>query len=196
MSYEPVTTAQTNCLSKGANEEMGYVPLRDARIEELTKLAQKVGARIRILRRVRVKQDREWQEVVNLAGPNAPDHHYVRKLQVSCQYQPISNKVVEKDIVLLNYPKDNGNLDMAVAWSTEAKVNSANPREVTSVVEQNPNLHTLLGQKVVYLVSPTECTFGGGRRAFYVWLRDSNREAALIWIGHMAYRNDWFAFCE
>jgi hypothetical protein len=225
MSHKPVTTAQAEGLRKIANEKQvgralfqkalddgsfakflnslkadkatEYVPLSDARIEELTDLATKAGARIHVLRRIRIKQNREWQEAVNLAGPNTPDHYNVRKSEVSGQYQPASNKEIETDIVLLNYSKGDGNWDKGTAWGKEAKLNAANPREVFAIGEQKPDLHTILGQNPMYVVAPIECSFEGNRNACYVWWIESERGAFLSWVGHFdGASRGWFAFRE
>lgn len=179
-----------------ADEETEYVPLSDARIAELTKKAAAVGARIHVLRRVRVQQDREWQEAVNLAGPNTPSDYNVRKPEVSGQYQPVAKKVVEKDIVLLNYFKGDGNWDKALAWGNDASLKVTNPREVFAVGEKHPTLHNTLGQNPMYVVAPTECSFGGSRSACYVWWCGSGRRAGLDWVGSFVNSNDWFAFSE
>ena len=224
MSHKPVTTAQLEQVRKMAKEKgvylslfqqaldngsvgrfldsikadeaTEYVPLSDARIEELTALATKAGARIHVIRRIRVKQNREWQEAVNLAGPNTPSHYNVRKSQVSAQYQPTANKEVEMDIVLLNYSKGDGNWDKGTAWGKEAKLNATNPREVFAIGEQKPDLHTILGQNPMYVVAPIECSFGGNRDACYVWWNDSEREASLPWVSYFNDAYDWFAFRE
>lgn len=224
MSSKPVTTAQAEGLRKIANEKQvgralfqkalddgsfakfldslkadeatEYVPLSDARIEELTALATKAGARIYILRRVRVKQDRDWKEAIDLAGPNTPSHYNVRKAGVSVQYQPASNKEIETDIILLNYSKDDGNWDKCTAWGKEAKLNATNPREVFAIGEQKPNLHTILGQNPMYVVAPIECSFGGSRDACCVWRDDSLREANLSWISLFHDARGCFAFRE
>ncbi len=179
-----------------ADEATEYVPLSVARIEELTALATKAGARIHVLRRVRVKQNREWQEAVNLAGPNTPDHFNVRKSEVSGQYQPASNKEIETDIVLLSYSKGDGNWYKGIAWGKEAKLNATNPREVFVIGEQKPNLRTILGQNPIYVVAPIECTFEGDRNACYVWWDASERGAGLDWVGCFDDADFWFAFRE
>ena len=224
MSHKPVTTAQGEGLRKIANEKQvgralfqkalddgsfakfldslkvdeatEYVPLSDARIEELTALATKAGARIHVLRRVRVKQNREWQEAVNLAGPNTPDHYNVRKSEVSGQYQPASNKEIETDIVLLNYSKGDGNWDKGTAWGKEAKLNATNPREVFAIGEQKPDLHTILGQNPMYVVASIECSFEGDRGVCAVWWLVSGRVSLLLWLGGFRDANGWFAFRE
>lgn len=179
-----------------ADEETEYVPISDARIEELTALATKAGARIHVLPRIRVKQNREWQEAVNLAGPNTPSHYNVRKTEVIAQYQPASNKDIETDIVLLNYSKGDGNWDKGTAWGNEAKLKATNPREVFAIGEQKPDLHTILGQNPMYVVAPIECAFGGDRRACYVGWDGSGREASLDWISYFIDAHGWFAFRE
>ncbi len=225
MSYKPVTTPQTENLRKVANdkkvgralfqqaldngsfarfldslkadEQTGYTPLSDERIAELTKKAASVGARIHVLRRVRVQQDREWQEAINLAGPNTPMDYNVRKPEVSAQYQPVSKVMVEKDIVLLNYSKGDGNWDKALAWGKEAVLKSTNPREVFAIGAQHPTLHTTIGQNPMYVVAPTECAFEGYRYACYVWWHDSDREAPLGWVSRFFdHSGGWFAFSE
>lgn len=223
MSRKPVTNRQAEQLRKIANEKnigcplfqqalddgrfaqfldslkaydaTEYVPISDARIEELTALATKAGARIHILRRIRVKQNREWQEAINLAGPNTLSHYNVRKSEVSSQYQPVTNKEVEKDIVLLNFPQGDGNWDKGTAWGSEAKLKATNPRENFSIGEQKPDLHRTLGQNPMYVVAPTECSFGGGRSACYVWWGDSSRGANLDWVSRFDGSHGWFAFC-
>lgn len=194
MIYKPATAAQTEGLrdSLKADAATGYIPLSDARIAELTTLATKVGARIHILRRVRVQQDRDWQVAINLAGPNTPFDYKVRKSKVSMRYPPISKAVVEKDIVLLNYSKGDSNWDKVTAWGNEAKVKATNPREVFAIGEQHPTLHSTLGQNSMYVVTLT----GGSRRACCVWWSVSRREADLYWVCFFDRSDIWFAFCE
>ena len=224
MKYNPVTVGQAEGLRKVANdkkvgralfqqaldngsvarfldslkadEQMEYAPLSDKRIAELTKLATAVGARIHVLRRVRVQQDRDWQESINLAGPNTPMNYNVRKPEVSAQYQPVSKKTVEKDIVLLNYPKGDGYWDKATVWGQGASLKSTNPREVNAVGEQYPTLHNTLGQNPMYVVAPMECSFGGHRNACYVWWDGSGRGAGLSWVSCFDDAGAWFAFSE
>lgn len=221
---KPVTNGQGDCLVKMANEKgvgrvlfqqalddpekfarfldqlkadeaTEYVPMSDARIAELTELAAKQGARIHILRRVKVKQDRDWQEAINLAGPNTPMDYNVRKPEVSAQYQPVSSKVVEKDIVLLNYPNGDG-WDKALAWGDEAKLKRTVPRETFAIGEQHPTLHNTLGQNPMYVAATTKCTFGGFPGACCVWWGGSRRKADLLWVSYFDYSYDWFSFCE
>ena len=178
-----------------ADEATEYVPMSDARIAELTKLAAKQGARIHILRRVKVKQGRDWQEAISLAGPNTPMDYNVRKPEVSAQYQPVSFKVVEKDIVLLNYPNGDG-WDKALAWGDEAKLKRTVPRETFAIGEQHPTLHNTLGQNPMYVAATTKCAFGGVPGACFVWWRDSERRASLRWVGHFVDSCGWFSFSE
>lgn len=179
-----------------ADEEMEYTPISDERIAELTNKAAAVGARIHVLRRVRIQQDREWQEAINLAGPDTPSDYNVRKGEVSGQYQPVAKKVVEKDIVLLNYSKGDGNCDKATAWGKDALLKNTNPREVFAIGEQHPTLHHTLGQNPMYVVAPTECSFEGFRLACSVWWDASARRAYLLWVGRFGLARGWFAFSE
>jgi hypothetical protein len=179
-----------------ADEQTVYTPLSDERIAELTAKAVAVGARIHVLRRVHVNQNREWQEAINLGGPNTPSDYNVRKAEVSGQYQPVSKTMVEKDIVLLNYQNGDGNWDKVLAWGTEAALKKTNPREVFAIGEQHPTLNNTLGQNPMYVVAPTECTFEGRRRACFVWWFASGRGADLRWVSRFDDSDGWFAFSE
>ena len=224
MEYTPVTVAQTEGLRKVANdkkvgrtlfqraldngslarfldslkvdEEMEYIPLSDARIAEITTVAIAVGARIHVLRRVRVQQDRDWQDSINLAGPNTPMDYNVRKTEVSAQYPPVSKKMVEKDIVLLNYPKGDGDWDRAIVWGQSTSLKPTNPREVFAIGGQHPTLHNTLGQNPMYVVASIECSFDGDRNAYYVWWYGSIRRARLRRVSLFGYTSHWFAFSE
>ena len=173
-----------------------YTPLSDARIAELTKLAEADGARIHVLRRVHVQQDRDWQEAINLASPNTPMEYHVRKSEVSAQYQPVSNNTVEKDIVLLEYPKGDGSWNKAIAWGQGASLKPNNPREVFAIGGQFPTLNNTLGQNPMYVVAPIECSFGVGPNACGVWWDDSGRWVCLGWISNFVFAYVWFAFSE
>ncbi len=178
-----------------ADEQMEYTPLSDKRIAELTKMATSVGARICVLRRVRVQQDRDWQDSINLVGPSTPMNYNVRKPEVSAQYQSVSKKTVEKDIVLLNYLKG-GDWNKATMWGQSTFLKAANPREVFAVGEQYPTLNKTLGQDLMCLVAPIECTFFGNRRACFVWWLDSDRKADLSHVNSFYDTYAWFAFSE
>jgi hypothetical protein len=173
-----------------------YTPMSDERIAELTALAKKHGgARLHILRRVKVKQDRDWQEAINLGGPNTPMDHIARKPEVSVLYQPVSSQIVEKDIVLLSYPNGDG-WDKAMVWGEEAKLKKTVPRETFAIGEQYPTLHNTLGQNSMYVAATTKCTFGGYPRACSVWWRDSDREAVLRWVSYFDNSSGWFSFSD
>ena len=171
----------------------GYVPISEARIAELTELATKVGARIHILRRVRIKRDCEWQEAVNTAGLNTPEHYNVRK--VGSLYLPNGMGEVEKDLVMLNYPQG-GSWDKALAWGQAAKLKKTVPREVFAVGGQFPTLYNNLGTDQMYTVATTECLFEGSRQACFVWWVVSGREAGLLWVSYFGVALVWFVFSE
>lgn len=200
MSQKPVTTAQAECLRKIANEkkvgrasfqealddgsfarfldwikpdeaiEHEYVPLSDVHIEELTALAAKVGARIHVLRRI-------------------------RKFEVSAPCLSTSNKEIETDVILLNCSKGEGNWDKAIAWGNEAKLRAVNPREVYTICEQNPDLHTVLGKKEMYMVAPVS-SFKDNRPLHSFWWIGSKRGPLLCWISDFERADGCFAFRE
>ena len=200
-----VTPRQAACVQQMANDkkvgrEVFQMALDDGSIarflDDLKNGAVGItppqGARIHIVR-VKVKQDRLWQEAVDKAGPNTPSNYDVRK--VGDLYVPVGNQEVEKDIILLNYPTGGG-FDKARAWAHPLGFKDTDPREVFAIGEQHPNLHNVLGQNPMYVVATKECSFDGHRQACYVWWYDSLREADLRWVGNFDYARGWFAFSK
>ncbi len=174
-----------------------YTPIGDARIAELTYLAIKAGAHIHILRRIRVKQDHEWQDAINLVGQGALTDPYIFNPDIIEQYRPISDEVVETDIVLLGYPKNfDGDWYKSNDWGKEAQLNACNPREVFAIGVQKPNLNKALGQNPMYVVAPIDCSYQGGRWACCVWWCDSECEPFLLWIESFNGPEIFFAFRE
>lgn len=180
----------------GEMKDCEYIPLSDERIAGLTKMATAVGARIHVLRRVRVQQDCDWHHSIDRVSPSTPMNYNVRKPEVSVQYPPVSQKTVEKDIVLLNYPESDGNWDKAITWSQCASLKPTNPREVNAVGEQYSTLNDTFVQHSMYVVAPVECAFGGLREVCYVWWNDSDRGADMNGISYFGDSSDWFAFSE
>jgi hypothetical protein len=178
------------------DQQMEYSPQSDERIAKFTKIATSVGARIHVLRRVCIQQDRDWQESINLAASNTPPNFDVRRPEISIQHQPVSKKIVEKDIVLLNYPNGDHRLDKASRWAQKTSLKPTNPREVFAIGEQYPTLHKTLGQNLMYVVAPMECSFGGDSCMCYVWWGGSDRRVSLSWINYLDYAGVWFAFSE
>jgi hypothetical protein len=207
MSHKPVTTAQTDGLCKVANEKkIGRALFQEAidngsfakfldslkvPAKDVTEIRPPEGARIHTVR-VKVKHDRPWQEAIDAAGPDTPNDYNVRK--VGDLYAPASTEEVEEDLILLNFPKGNGNWDKALAWAQSVGLKNTVPREAFAIGEQHSELHRTLGQNPLYVVATTECTFEGDRRACNVWWDDSGREARLGWVGFFGNSSDWFAF--
>ena len=173
-----------------------YIPIPDARIRELEQLAARANARIHIVRRVRVNQGCDWQEAINLAGPNTPSDWPVRKTEVSDQYQPISNKNIKTDIVLFNYSNAVGNWDKVTTWGKESKLNVANPREVFAIADQKPDLDKILGQNPIGVITLNECSFESNRNTCFVLWQGSNRTVRLFWVYFPLDSELWFAFRE
>lgn len=174
-----------------------YVSISDARIAELTKKALDAGARIHVLRRVRIQEDLDWQQAINLAGSNTPNNS-IRQSEVSEQYQSVSNQVVEKDMVLFGCSaEDNTNWHKATTWGDANKLKRANPREGFAVAEQHPTLDKTLGQDEMYLVAPTEGYLkGSGSFGCSIWWLRSDPEVHLYWSLGFYSGNVWFAFCD
>lgn len=202
--YTPVTVSQMECGRKIANEkQVGRARFQKALDDgsfgrfleslkvELTDIEPPQGARVHVLK-VKVQQGRDWQEAVNAAGPNTPDHYNVRK--VGDQYPPVGTEVIEEELILLNFPNGDGNWDKALAWAEAKGLKRTNPREAFAVGEQHPKLHEQLGQNPMYVVGTTDCSFEGGRRACCVWWDDSGRKANLPWVEYFSGAYGWFAF--
>ncbi|OHA27004.1 MAG: hypothetical protein A3C06_04545 [Candidatus Taylorbacteria bacterium RIFCSPHIGHO2_02_FULL_46_13] len=142
--------------------------------------------------RIRFKPDSGWQEAVNAAGPNTPSEYNIRK--VGDQYPPTGTEEIEEDLILLNYPKGDGNWNTVHAWAVTQNLTKTVPREVFALGEQHPKLHEVLGQNPMYAVATTECSFGGGRGACYVWWVGSGRGAGLVWVDNFGDASGWFVF--
>lgn len=174
-----------------------YKPISDARIKELTDSATEVKARIYVLRRIRVRQNMNWNEAIDLIGPNTPSCYNIRRPEISAQYRPVSDKEEETDIVLLNY-LSSGNLDMALAWGKRAKIRCTNPREVFAVgSKKDCDLNTLFEQKLVNVISTTGCVFSGRLpHQCYVEFCTSKRRASLHAVDNYLNGSNWFGFAE
>ena len=115
------------------------------------------GTRIYVVH-IKYQQNRSWQEAINVAGPNTPSDHNVRKVEGF--YPATGIETIEEDLILLNYPSGDGNWDKALSWAQGAKLKNTVPREVFAVGEQHPNLHRTFGQNpTMYVVATTDCTF-------------------------------------
>ncbi len=181
-------------------DSVRYIPFSRFRIAEIERKAASEGARIYVIRRVHILQDREWQEVINQGGPNTPSDYIVRKPEVSAMYPPICQASGVKDIILLNYPKagqhwgEDGGWEKAIAFGKSTSMVVTNPREVSAIGEQNPNLHNILGQDPVFVASTTECRFGAKRQVFYVCWAGFGRRVRLGSFDSLNTSSDWFAF--
>ena len=205
MGKKPVTLNQAKAVMNMANEKgvgrgLFQEALDDGSIarflddlkQGLGGLVPPPGARLHVVR-ARVKHGREWQEAVDAAGPNTPSHYNVRK--VADLYPPVNTEETEKNYVLLNFPNGDG-YDKALAWAQSVGLKPTVPREVFAIGEHNPDLHQTLACNPMYVVATTECTFGGYRRACYVWWIGSKRGAHLDWVSDFGSSNDWFSFCK
>lgn len=197
-----VTSGQLDSVRQMANEK--HIPrplfqqaLDDGRVARFLDslgmggITAPPGARIHLLTGVEVTLDRDWQEAVNVAGPNTPADYDVRK--VGDLYPPTGKGKVVSDYILLNFPKGDG-WDAALAWAKEQKLENTTPREVFAVGEHHPNLHKVLGQNPAYVVATTKCAFEGYQRACCVWWRDARRVADLLWVCDFGSSDDWFLF--
>lgn len=138
-----------------------------------------------------VRQDRPYIEALEAGGPDTPSRYSARK--VGDLYQPVSDQEEEVEFVLRNFPKDGGSWDKALAWAKSNGYKITNPREAFAVTEQH-DLRKLLDRNWLYLVATTECSFEGYRRAVYVRVSESGRDAGLAELGRFGFDFDWFLF--
>ncbi len=203
MSELLVTTNQTDAVGKMANEKkVGRAKfqqaLDDGRVSRFLDEIKMSGiiippdnTYIHVVR-VKVKLDQPWNEAVDMAGPDTPDHYNVRK--VGNLYLPTGTGEEEQEHILLNYPLGGGSLDKALAWAREKGLKRTVPREVFAIGRENSNLHIQIGQDPMYVVATTPCTFEDYEQACYVWWSGSEREANLFWVSYFDDASDWFAF--
>lgn len=154
------------------------------------------GGRIHFVR-VPVQLDREWQEVINAAGPNTPEGYNVRK--VGDQYPPAGMGIVEVDveaeIILVNFSSNDGSWNRAIAWAKQYHLKRTNPRHVFAIGEHKPQFHRELGVNYnMYAVATEECIFEGFRRVCILLWVGSRRMAGLVWVEDCGGSIEWFAF--
>lgn len=203
MSKTLVTSNQTDAVRDMANAKrvtraQFTAAMDDGRIGRFldtlkvdpTAITPPPGARLHTVR-IRFKPDSEWQEAINAAGLDTPNHYNVRK--VGDQYPPTGTEEIEEDLILLNFLNGDG-FDKALAWAASKQLENTVPREVFAIGEQHPKLHEEFRQNPMYVAATKECTFGGLRLACYVWWVDSERRADLRWVESFGSSDAWFAF--
>ncbi len=205
--YKPVTVSQAECVRKISNEKMvGRAPFQRAldngtfarlldslkgKTGKIIAITPPPGARIRTVH-VCVRQGRPWQDAVDAASSNTPSDYSVRK--IGDLYPPTETGEVKEDIILLNYPKGDGDWNEALVWAKIQGLETTVPREVFAIGEQHPLLHKRLGLNPMCVVATAECSFGGNRQTCYFWWNGSDRKVSLRWIDNFGNSNDWFAF--
>lgn len=151
------------------------------------------GCRVHTLK-VKVRLDQPWGNAINAAGPNTPQGYNVRK--VIDLYPPTGAGIVEQNLVLLNYVNGDGSWEKALAWAASLPLKKTAPRSVFAIGAQYPNFHRDVGIDPTYVVATEECTFGGLRRACYVYWLGSDRKANLLSVDYFGLARAWFAFSQ
>lgn len=149
------------------------------------------GGRIHIVR-VPVDPGRDWQEAINAAGPDTGGDWAIRK--VGDQYPPETGEPREREIILVNFGQTIESLQPALDWAEPYGLSGEKPRGVFAIGEHKPNLRRELGQEVLVVVSPVQCSFEGGRPAPCAWSGASGRGAGLRWSDDRFGGLCWFAF--
>jgi hypothetical protein len=173
-----------------------YIPIDQDRIDQFTELAAKTGARIHVIRQVPVDQGCDWNTAISLVGPHTPFNHCIREVRVGCQYQCVSSRKEETDIVLLNYCQVKGSFNRSIDWCKDAGLNAANPREVFAIGHQRPNLDRIIGQDLIYLAAPVKCSFNRYDCACFVWWIHQELGVSLDRVVEFSDPYVWFAFRE
>jgi len=149
------------------------------------------GCRIHTLT-VKVRQDREWQDAIDAAGPDTSSTYNVRK--VGDLYPAVGKGTRTEELVLLNYPRGDGSWEKAQAWAAEMRLHRTDPRTAFAIGEQHPNFHREVGINPIYVVETTGCSFAGFRQACRVRWRGARRWACLNGVADDGNARDWFAF--
>lgn len=184
---------------KGMGRDDFQKAIEDSRLShflDVLKLAQMgltvpTGARICVLR-AKVEHGREWQEAVNATGPDTPSTRDIRKM--GDLYPPISTEKVEEDLILLNYPSCVRDMEKALTWCNEKKLERTVPREVFAVGEQYPNLHEHIVPNPISIVATTECSLKGCQYVCHVWWDGIGRGADIDRVIRFYGQCDWFLF--
>ncbi len=169
--------------------------MSDERIAELTALAEEHGARIHVVRCVKVNQGRDWNQAIRHAGPDTLATYHILKPEVAALFPPVSDQIITKDFVLLNYPNCDG-WNRASDWGEMVKLKRTNPREVFAIGEKKHTLHYTLCHDPVSVFSTTRCMFQGDHSVCSVTWRDIFRLADLACTSLCDAHYDWFAFSD
>ena len=184
-----------------------YAPISHARTAGLSLLATKFGARTHVIRRIHVDQGRDWNEAINLIGPDTQGTSFVRKPNIGEQYLPVSSQEDEFDVILFSYLGDRSSGekldDRMSSWVQEANVINTNPREVFAIGQRYRNFNTSVYRQAMSINCPSYCSFIGQRHLCFLSYtrshfseRIAHRSIGLRIRDFLANEDDWFAFRE
>jgi hypothetical protein len=149
------------------------------------------GGRLHVLR-VPVDPGREWQEAINVAGPDTGSNWDVRK--VCDKYPPKSGELKEREIILVNFGKTILSSRYALDWANSYGMRPEDPCGIFAIGEHKPQLHRELNIDAMAVISLEACSFEGEQHVCGVWWSASERLASLGWFGRGWDTNFWFAF--
>ncbi|MEN9649302.1 MAG: hypothetical protein RL094_269 [Candidatus Parcubacteria bacterium] len=179
---------------------MNYVQISDDRIAEITEKAAAVGARIYVIRKVCIQQDRDWKDSITQGAPDTPPKYSIFTRQVSDSYVPVSTETVEKDIILFLDPNE-VRLENVTVFAERSSLKVANPREVFALCEHQAELASVIEwsgvqQRYIRLVAPVPFQAEAGTFMCAVGVTPRSRIATVDWAVNFNLEGDIYALCE
>lgn len=163
----------------------------DGWFEKLQSEAQRIGARIYCIPKLRVDYTKTHNEAAQSGGLQLG--LYV--LDVGGKYSLPTSTIVEETIVLLNYSHNfRENYEITVEWGLKNSLEETVPHEIFAIGEQFIDLNHILGSSSLCIVETTGCFFDSIDSACYLYLDDNDRRSHLGWQKNMRNNNSWFAF--
>lgn len=146
------------------------------------------GGRIHPLPGILVREDEDWKEALEAAGPDTPENYIVR--QVGHLYPPKARGDVRKDFVLVYRP--GWNLDTFLAWGRQNGFSGGtSARDVFAVGREKPGLNAELQMDPMWVHCTDVQAFGGSRGLPGVWWGGAGREAFRGWVEHVGRALGW-----
>ncbi len=165
MSKELVTVSQMEDVRKMANEKgIGkkrfQLAIRNGAVSHFLnglksdsmELLPPRGGKIHRLA-VEVKLDQSWESAIREAGPYCESLNKIWTL--GDKFPPEGKGLITIDLVLVNYPRGNGDMEHASEWAEKNGLYVTQPREVLTVGRQYPSLNKVLAFPEMVLKSTT-----------------------------------------
>jgi hypothetical protein len=183
------------------NQTPVYTPISQDRIAELTTMATEVDAVIHVIRRVCVRQDRDWHHAIGEAVTCCTKgYDTCTGPEVYEKFRPVSYMKEEIDIVLICYHTKIQELyrSALLDWEEKTGLQATVPREIFAIGEGHKDLRVQMRcfPGSMYLVAPIEGLIEDCLKFLFLEWTDSDRYVGVDLVDHLLTSGSWFAFRE